>query len=224
MVISGHRTRLVAIEGGGLPPGGAVRHFVTVELETDVGLRGIGYTGFATPAMTGALKAAVDGLIEHAVGADPTRGEALHGQLLTLGGNGAPAGIATRAVAAIDVALWDLRAQAAQEPLHRFLGGFRDRVPTYGSAHLWRTYDHPQLAAAAAELAAQGFRAVKLRLGGERSGAAELARVRVVREAIGPDVELMVDINQGWSVDESIRVGRGLAEYGVYWLEDPVAH
>ena len=63
---------------------------------------------------------------------------------------------------------------------------------------------------------------MKFRMGAEASAEAELARLRTMREAVGPDVDIMVDINQGWDVNRAITVGRGMAEYGLFWLEDPV--
>ena len=63
---------------------------------------------------------------------------------------------------------------------------------------------------------------MKLRLGGETSPKAEVARLRTVRDVVGEGVDLMVDINQGWDVNRTIAVGRGMAEYNIFWLEDPV--
>jgi L-alanine-DL-glutamate epimerase-like enolase superfamily enzyme len=69
-----------------------------------------------------------------------------------------------------------------------------------------------------------GFRQMKMQCGSEPSVEASIERVRVVREALGPDVELMCDINQLWSVNQAIEVGRRIEPYHLYWLEDPVAH
>jgi L-alanine-DL-glutamate epimerase-like enolase superfamily enzyme len=159
-------------------------------------------------------------------------GEATTQRLLALAGGGtpggrvvgAPEGTVTYAVSAIDVALWDIKAKAAGMPLYKLLGGYRDRVPTYASGHLWRDYDLKLLAETAPKLVDQGYRAMKFRLGAEKSADAELQRVRVMREAAGPDIDLMIDINQGWSVDQAITIGRRLSEHGIYWLEDPTHH
>ena len=94
-------------------------------------------------------------------------------------------------------------------------------VPTYASGHLWRHYDLEALASTATDLVSQGFRAMKFRMGAEATADAELARLRTMREAVGDGVDLMVDINQGWDVNRAIAVGRGMAEYGLFWLEDP---
>lgn len=224
MKVTGFTTRMVRVprEQGPTTQGEAL--FVALQLHTDQGLDGVGFAGFGSALMAKALMEAVNALAAETVGSDPQMVEAIHHRLLGLAGSGAPAGVATSAVAAIDVALWDLRGKGVGLPLYKLLGGFRDRVPTYASGWLWRTYDLKALAETAPKLVEQGYRAMKFRLGAEKTARAELERVRVMREAVGPDVDLMIDINQGWSVDQSITIGRKLADYDIYWLEDPTHH
>jgi L-alanine-DL-glutamate epimerase-like enolase superfamily enzyme len=85
---------------------------------------------------------------------------------------------------------------------------------------------HPidYLAKAGPRLRELGFRQMKMQCGSEPTVAASVERVRVLREAIGPDVDLMCDINQLWSVTHAVEVGRRVEPYQLYWLEDPVAH
>jgi L-alanine-DL-glutamate epimerase-like enolase superfamily enzyme len=185
------------------------REFVTLELGTDQGLVGIGLTFFGG-ALTPALKAAVDALARLAVGDDPTRVEAIAAKLRRAAGGAGPGGIFTLALSAVDIACWDLRGKALGQSVHALLGGLRDRVVTYASGALMRGHSLDYLAKAAPRLRDMGFRQMKMQCGSEPSVEASIERVRVVREALGPDVELMCDINQLWSV--------------LYWLEDPVAH
>jgi len=96
-------------------------------------------------------------------------------------------------------------------------------VPTYASEGLWLTDDLKALANEAEELVASGFKAVKLRLGRPRM-ADDLEAVRVVRESIGPNISLMVDANQGWDTNYTIRIGRQLENFGLYWIEEPIPH
>ena len=229
MKIADYATTVVSIprEVGplGEGPGAVASTFVTLKMRTDDGIEGIGYAGFTSGLMRKALKESVDALAEQAVGDDPMRVEAVNSKLLSLGGAGAPAGLVTRAAAAIDVALWDIRGKALGQPVHRLLGGFRDRgVPTYASGHLWRTYDLEALAETGARLVERGFKAMKFRMGGEDSPAKEVARMRVMREAVGEEIKLMVDINQGWDVNQAIAIGREMAGYNLFWLEDPIDH
>jgi L-alanine-DL-glutamate epimerase-like enolase superfamily enzyme len=195
--------------------------FVTLRFRTDEGAEGIGYAGFAAPLMTKALKEAVDALAEQVIGDDPMRLEAIGEKLLEIGGRGAPSGLVTRAVSAIDVALWDLKGKVLGQPLWKLLGGYRERVPAYASGHLWRTYDADALARKGAELVEQGFLAMKFRMGSEANNSTESERMSALRDAVGDDIDLMVDINQGWDVNRSIAMGREMEDCGLYWLEDP---
>ena len=228
MKIAECSTRVVSLprERGPLSDGlgSMTSGFVTLTLRTDEGVEGIAFAGYVSGVMLPALKAALDALAEQVIGDDPLMVEAIGARLLRLAGSGAPAGIANRAIAAIDVALWDIKGKALGQPVYKLLGGFRDRIPVYASGYLWRTYDLRALAETAPKLVAQGFRAMKFRMGGEESAAKEIARMRVMREAVGDEIDVMVDINQGWRVDQAITVGRELAAYNLYWLEDPVHH
>jgi L-alanine-DL-glutamate epimerase-like enolase superfamily enzyme len=228
MKIESFSTHAVSLTDRPLPiangPGATMANFVTLTLRTDDGIEGIGYGGFVPPCVLRGLYETVYGLAELVIGHDPQHIEAIGAKLLDTAGGGAPAGLITRAVAAIDIALWDIRGKACGKPVYQLLGGFRDRVPTYASGYLWRTYDLAALAEWGPKLVEQGFRAMKLRMGAEDTPAKEIERLRVLRQAVGPDIDLMVDINQGWDVNQSISTGRALGQYNLYWLEDPTHH
>ncbi len=104
------------------------------------------------------------------------------------------------------------------------LGGLRERVSTYASGALMRPHPIDYLAKAGPRLYDMGFRQMKMQCGSEPTVAASVERVRVMREAIGSDVDLMCDINQLWSVNQAIEVGRRIEPYHLFWLEDPTAH
>jgi L-alanine-DL-glutamate epimerase-like enolase superfamily enzyme len=207
----------------GLPERNDTREFVTLELRTDEGLTGVGLTFFGG-ALTGALKAAVDALADLAVGEDPTRVEALAAKAQAAAGSAGPGGIYMLALSAVDIACWDLRGKAEGKSVAQLLGGLRDRVPTYASGALLRQHPVDYLAQAGPRLVSMGFRQMKMQCGSEPTVSASVERVRVMRESIGPDVDLMCDINQLWSVPHAIRVGDAIEHYGLFWLEDPVAH
>ncbi|GIX49743.1 MAG: mandelate racemase [Candidatus Tectimicrobiota bacterium] len=207
----------------GLPVGNATREFVTLELETDQGLTGIGLTFFGGP-LTAALRAAVDALAALVIGEDPLRVEALGARLRQAASSAGPGGIATLALAAVDIALWDLKGKFLEQPLYVLLGGHRDRVPTYASGALMRPFPMDYLVEAGPRLVSMGFRQMKMQLGAEPTPAREEERVRVLRQAIGEDIDLMCDINQLWDVNQAITIGRRLEPYRLFWLEDVVAH
>jgi len=207
----------------GLPAPTDTREFVTLELGTDQGLTGVGLTFFGG-ALTPALKAAVDGLVGLLIGDDPTQTEAIAAKARRAAGGSGPGGLFTLALSAIDIACWDLKGKALGRSVAALLGGLRERVPTYASGALMRPHPIDYLAKAGPRLRDMGFRQMKMQCGSEPTVAASVERVRVMREAIGPDVDLMCDINQLWSVNHAIEVGRRIEPYHLFWLEDPTAH
>ena len=129
------------------------------------------------------------------------------------------------AISAIDIALWDIRGKAFDAPLAQLLGGRRDRVPAYASGALTRITPTDKLERAAAALVEKGYRQIKTQMAVEGlTPAQEVERIRIIRNAVGPHTNLMVDINQRWSVHEAISIGRQVEELGLGWLEDPTAH
>jgi L-alanine-DL-glutamate epimerase-like enolase superfamily enzyme len=200
---------------------GMLREFLTVQLRTDDGIEGIGVTTFGGKIMR-TLKTALDEFGELIKGEDPLRTEFVTDKLRAASASCGPGGIVELAIAAIDIALWDIRGKAFGVPLAHLLGGLRDRVPAYASGALVRTTSLDKLERAAAALVEKGYKQVKTQLAVDGLGAAqEVERIRVIRNAIGPDTALMVDINQRWSVAEAISIGHRIEEFGLTWLEDP---
>src|SRR6201993_356240 len=228
MKISGIRSQIVALPADepladAAENPDATRPIVTLQVETDEGITGVGVTYFGG-ALTGALRRAVDELGALTVGDGPRRVEAIVAKLRTAAGSAGPAGIFNLAWSALDMALWDIRGKALNLPLWKLLGGARERVPTYASGALMRGLSLDRVVAAAARLKERGFREMKtqLALTGETSPAKEVERMQRVREAIGPDIKLMCDINQRWRVEQAIDIGRRVEDAGVglFWLED----
>ena len=229
MRISSHETHVVQLPADepladGPPLHAALRRFVTLTLRTDAGPHGIGITFFGG-ALTGALHQAVATLAELCHGEDPARIEAITDKLRAAAGSAGPEGLFTLAVAAIDMALWDIKGKVQGQPLARLLGGHRDSAPTYASGALMREFSLPHVVEAAGRLVERGFRQMKaqLALPGNPSPRQEIDRIRCIRDAAGPDIDLMVDINQRWDVRQAIGIGARLEELGLYWLEDVTA-
>jgi L-alanine-DL-glutamate epimerase-like enolase superfamily enzyme len=201
---------------------GRKRPIVALRLRTDQGVEGIGVTLYGG-AMTGSLRTAVAELAALTVGEDAMRIERVAAKLRQGTGDACgPGGIFTLALAAVDVALWDIKGKLLEQPLWKLLGGHRDRVPTYASGSLRRGLTDAQAQRAAGTLLQKGFREMKtqMALPGNPTPDEEVRRVRVVREAIGPDVKLMCDINQRWRPEQAIDIGRRAEEVGLFWLED----
>jgi L-alanine-DL-glutamate epimerase-like enolase superfamily enzyme len=131
-------------------------------------------------------------------------------------------GITMSAISGIDIALWDLLGQSLGQPLWRLLGGqCRDRVPAYASGG-WAPVG--QIGKQLLQYVERGHRAVKMRVGlQDRSVDDSAARVREVRETLGPDVSIMVDAHGTWSVREAQRFARKVEACDLGWLEEPVS-
>lgn len=128
------------------------------------------------------------------------------------------------AMAALDIAMWDAKGKILGQPLYRLLGGYRDRVRAYASDSLWYSLPLNALARSAQDHVAQGYDMLKLRLGHEAKPEGEVQRVRGVQEAVGPQVQVMVDATESWNEGQAVAFGRALQEAGIVWLEDPMSH
>jgi D-arabinonate dehydratase len=129
-------------------------------------------------------------------------------------------GAAISALSALDIAVWDLKGKILGQSVHRLLGGHRDTVASYGSG-VNLNYTDEELVKEMTDYVAGGFRMVKMKIG-KRDPADDLSRVKLVRQAIGPDIDLAVDVNNGWSLQTAIRMAHKLEEYDIYWLEEPI--
>ncbi len=126
------------------------------------------------------------------------------------------------AIGGIDIALWDIKGKAAGQPLFRLLGGTRTEVFTYATGGYY--IEGAVLESCAEEFAqfvADGYRAVKIKTGA-LSLQDEVTRIRAVRQAIGPDVLLMLDMNAPYDVADCIRFAHAVAPYDIFWLEEPL--
>ena len=206
---------------GAPPMPGMLREFFTVQVLTDDGIEGIGITTFGGKLVR-TLKTALDEFGELIKGEDPLRTEQVVAKLRVASAPCGPGGLAALAMAAIDIALWDIRGKAFGVPLARLLGGLRDRVPAYASGALTRTTPTDKLERAASALVEKGYRQIKAQMAVEGLNAVqEVERIRLIRSAVGQETNLLVDINQRWGVHEAISVGRRVEELGLGWLEDP---
>ena len=201
---------------------GRKRPIVILRLRTDNGIEGFGITFYAGK-MTGSLRVAVEELGALTIGEDPLRIEHIVKKLRLAAGDACgPGGIFALALSAIDVALWDIKGKFLNQPLWKLLGGYRDKVPTYASGSLRRGLTDNQAQRAAQILVQKGFKEMKtqMALPGDPTPAEEIRRIRVVREAIGPDIKLMCDINQRWRPEQAIDIGSRIEDVGLFWLED----
>ncbi|MCK8784186.1 mandelate racemase/muconate lactonizing enzyme family protein [Roseomonas sp. NAR14] len=194
---------------------------VLVTVHTDSGITGENLVFTLNDRRTKVLRQMVDELAELAVGRDAGHIANFWARawkdINFLGHKG----VTVAGISAIDGALWDALGKSLGQPLYRLLGGAQDRVPAYHSGGLWLSRSVPELVEEAQGFVAQGFRAIKMRLGSP-DPATDIARVRAVRMAIGPGIRLMADANQGQTEAQAIRLGRRLEEFNLTWFEEPL--
>ena len=202
-----------------------VLRYVVVGLTGSGGDQGVGFTFAMRPDGGDAIArtvAAVEGAV---VGLDPSHTEANWDALRAevervVEATDEREAVAAATVSALDIALWDLLGKAEGAPVHRLLGAQRESVPTYASYDMWESVPDREAARAAKGFVDEGFQAVKIRTGGSKDPDAEARRTAIVREAIGPDVQLMYDALQYYTEDEAVAIARALELYDLTWVED----
>ncbi len=195
--------------------------YVLVSIDTDAEVTGEGHLFSISAKHLEPLEAMTAGLGRLLVGEDAHRVEGLWHKLWSEVNFFGHKGISLFALSALDMALWDARGKALGQPVHRLLGSCRESVPAYHSGGLWLSRSRDELAAEAKGFLKQGFRAMKMRLGKPR-WQEDVERAEAVRDAIGPDIRLMADANQGFEVTHALRLGRALEAVGLDWFEEPV--
>jgi L-alanine-DL-glutamate epimerase-like enolase superfamily enzyme len=202
------------------PWGPAVQcqYLIVTELRTSSGATGTGFS-WAVQAGAQAIRAMIDadcGPVAEGLPAIPDAAwDRLAWHLRETGG-----GITTLAMAAIDIALWDLRGKAAGLSLPDLIGRQRDRVPAYASG-VNRHLTLEELTERTSQQVAAGHTRFKLKVG-LPDLATDLERVAAVRRVIGPQRLLMVDANQLWDLPAARRAARALSAYDIFWLEEPL--
>ena len=189
---------------------------VLVEAHAD-GVVGHGYT-YADATAASLVEDVLAGEVQ---GADALATERAWWKMAGAVRNVGRPGIASHAISAVDVALWDLKARLLGLPLFRLLGAVRERVAIYGSGGFC-SFSDEQLSEQLGGWAREGIPRVKMKVG--RDPQADEHRVWCAREAIGDDVELMVDANGAWTVPQALDCAhRWCAAHGVRWIEEPVS-
>jgi D-galactarolactone cycloisomerase len=195
-----------------------------VEITTDEGITGWGEC-FGGGDIAFANKAIVERVIQPMVlGMDPLEREVIWHKVYNLLRDHGQKGMPIQSLSGVDIALWDLAGKIHGVPVYRLLGGaFRDRIQVYGyGMMLQRVPDlKERFAAESAAISAAGYKAMKMKVG--RGVKEDIALVETVRDAIGPDIGLMVDANHAYTAREAIPLGRELERLGVAWFEEPVA-
>ncbi|TQS93720.1 mandelate racemase/muconate lactonizing enzyme family protein [Arthrobacter sp. TS-15] len=194
--------------------------FLFAEITTEQGHRGLGFSyskRAGGPAQYAHAKEVAEGII----GEDPNDIGKIYTKLLWAGASVGRSGVATQALAAIDIALYDLKAKRAGLPLAKLLGSYRDSVQTYNTSGGFLNATLDEVKERATQSINDGIGGIKIKVGLPDSKE-DLRRVAGVREHIGWDVPLMVDANQQWDRATALRMGRQLEEFNLIWIEEPL--
>ena len=197
------------------------RQVLLVEVETKSGIVGLGYLQLLTPGLRTVETCIHECLKPLLIGQDATHVERLWKQMWDATRGIGRMGVTVCAQSALDIALWDIVGKKAGLPLYKLWGAFREEIPAYGSG-CWRGQGGDGMIAKAQEYVRRGFRAVKMQAAHLHDLHTDLDNVRRMREALGPGIDIMIDINQGWSADTAILMGKQFEDYGLYWMEEPV--
>ncbi len=198
----------------------AVIENVVVNVTTDEGVRGMGYT-YTHGEGGRAIKLLIDEMVSPMVcGEDPRNVERVWDKMFwglhAIGSSG----FTHLAIAAVDIALWDIIAKERGLPLYKALGGHRERIPLYGTAvnlywPLEEVLSHLQ------GYLDEGVRGIKIKVGRPDLGE-DIERLQAVRKLIGPSMPFFVDGNQGWTVAEAMNRARAYEPFNLSWLEEPI--
>ncbi|MEV0315734.1 mandelate racemase/muconate lactonizing enzyme family protein [Nonomuraea fuscirosea] len=194
--------------------------FLFAEITTEDGHGGTGFS-YSKRAGGPAQYAHAKEVGENLLGEDPSDIGRVYERLLWAGASVGRSGVATQALAAIDIALWDLKAKRAGLPLAKLLGSYRDSVRTYNTSGGFLHAPIEEVQARASQSLADGIGGIKIKVG-QPDMREDLRRLAAVREHLGEGVPLMVDANQQWDRASALRFGRAVEEFGLVWIEEPL--
>jgi L-talarate/galactarate dehydratase len=194
--------------------------FLFAEINTESGHHGIGFS-YSKRAGGPAQYAHAREIADNLIGEDPNDIGKIYTKLLWAGASVGRSGVATQAIAAIDIALYDLKAKRAGLPLAKLLGAYRDSVQTYNTSGGFLHASIEEVKERATQSLAEGIGGIKIKVG-QPDSRIDLSRVTAVREHLGDSVPLMVDANQQWDRTTAMRFGRVLEQFDLVWIEEPL--
>ena len=205
----------------------AIQSFVSQEtpivtITDSDGATGTGYSYTIGTGGSSVMRLLADHLAPRIIGRDADRIEAIWHELEFMTHATTIGAITAIALAAIDTALWDLRARKQNLPLWKLAGGAREKCPLYTTEGGWLHIETQALVDDAVEAKARGFTGSKVKIG-RPHGSEDHARLSAVRQAVGDGYEIMTDANQGFTLDEAIRRADRLRELDLAWIEEPIA-
>jgi L-alanine-DL-glutamate epimerase-like enolase superfamily enzyme len=194
--------------------------FLFAEVETKAGHAGIGFSYSKRAGGPGQYAHACE-VAEDLIGEDPNDIARIWDKLVWAGASVGRSGLSTQAIAAFDVALWDLKARRAKLPLAKLLGAHRDSVQCYNTSGGYLSMDIGEVKERVSMALDRGICGIKLKVG-QPDPQIDLERIAAIRGHIGANVPLMIDANQQWDRPTALRFGRIVEQYNLTWIEEPL--
>ncbi len=194
---------------------------ILVRIRTADGTEGIGYSYTIGTGGGAVLSLLRTGLLDLLVGQDSSRPEAVWLALFSSTRATTVGAITSLAIAAVDCAVWDARSRASDTPLWRAAGGARPTIPLYDTEGGWLHLGVDELVGQALASKSRGMRGVKIKVGKARAHE-DFVRLAAVREAGGPDLDIMIDANQSLTAAEAIRRAALFEPLDIFWFEEPL--
>ncbi|MCZ8311203.1 MAG: mandelate racemase/muconate lactonizing enzyme family protein [Magnetospirillum sp.] len=196
--------------------------FLLVRVTTDQGLEGVGVT-YHEVGGEAARDLILRNMAPKLIGRDPLETEAIWQEFFHYLRGVGRKGLMYCALSAIDIALWDLKGKIAGLPVYKLLGGNLTKVPVYASGG-WTSYSDEELVAEMQGMVARGFKTIKFKVGfdGGRAINRDVVRVRKVREAVGPDIRILVDANNCFDAATAVQLANRIREFDIALFEEPV--
>ncbi|SDX69537.1 L-alanine-DL-glutamate epimerase [Lutibacter oricola] len=195
--------------------------FLILRIQLENGVVGESYLlsfQYSPNAIVGALK----DVIPHIIGHKTNEMGIVYDKLDHLGEYFGNQGINRWAQAAVNIAMWDAWGKTLNQPVHKILGVCKEKVSIYGSGG-WISYSIDELIEEVTDYANRGFKAVKIKVGSPKVST-DVERLRLVREAVGDKVDIMMDANQGMDLPSAMKLSRQAKELNINWFEEPVNH
>jgi D-arabinonate dehydratase len=216
------------------------RQAALVKVTTDTGIVGWGEAASFGGPLESTKVVIEKELGPRLIGEDPFNIERIWKMLYSRSWQHGRGGIVICAISGVDIALWDIIGKSVKTPLYKLWGAFTDRVPAYASSGFYRVGKNAaDIAAEMESYVAKGFRAVKMKVGRNKTSMnplevmpdpdftydleTDLERVEAVKKAVGPKVKLLVDANAAWDLHTALTMGRHFDRIGVYAFEEPVS-
>ena len=197
------------IESGGKPP--SLRQ---LEIHTNKGI-----TGRSLPKSSSTIRSA---LLPRILGENPFFVERIWERMYRYNRKPVAKGIYIKAMGSVDLAIWDIIGKALDMPVYKVLGAYNKKIRVYAAGGYYE--EGKSTADLVREMEGyvdEGFHAVKMKVGGAPFSV-DVERVRAVREALGPGIDILIDANNKWRAYEAIRFGRAVEKYDMFWFEEPV--